>query len=149
MPFPADGRQQVGLHLVALAGAQDVARPGNQPLQRVCRPAQLALGQRQRQRVEAAAAQLGWEVRGVQPGRDGPAADLAGQLRRHRVEAFHQVLVRDQFAAHEVAYHRDDGAVFLVQPEVHAFTPHSPRPARSVPARRRPAAVGRQAGGCP
>ena len=80
MPLTADRRQQIRLHLAAPAGLQDVARPGNQRLQRVRRPPQLALGQRQRQRVEAAAAELGREVRGVQAGRDGLAADLARQL---------------------------------------------------------------------
>ncbi len=95
MALAADRRQQVGLQLVVPAGPQDVARPGNQGMQRVRRPPQLAFDQCYRQWVEAAAAELGREVRRVQAGRDGLAPDLFGQFRWHRVEPFDQVLVRD------------------------------------------------------
>ena len=150
----ADGRQQIRLHLAIPAGLQDVARPGNQRLQRPRRPPQLALGQRHPHGVEAAAAQLGREVRGVQAGRDGLAADLPRQLLRHRVKPFDQVLVRDQFAADEVAHRRGDRALFFAELKVHGLSsPPSAASARRQPAGRRmpmtcPTAAGRGSTAC-
>jgi len=71
----------------------------------------------------AAAAKLFRDLRCVQSGRDGPAPDLRGELRRNLIKALHQIFVRDQLTAHEVADRRDDGAVLVTDPEIHGSPP--------------------------
>src|SRR5215831_4081217 len=145
VPLAPDRRQQIGLHLVVLAGAQDVTGPGNQRVQRPRRRSQLALGQRQPHGVEATAAQLGREVRGVKAGREGLAADISRQLIGHRVEPFDQILVWYQLAADKVAHRGNHGTLFLVKPKIHGLSLAAvPRPPpAALPA------VSPRAGGCP
>ena len=70
----ADGRQQELLDLLALAGAQDVRRAGDDVLQRVRRGAELAVDQRDAEAVQAATAELGRHVGRVEPGVDATCA---------------------------------------------------------------------------
>src|SRR5262249_3961360 len=119
-PITLDSRQQVGLDLIVLAGSQDIARPGDEPLQRVRGPAELPLDQRDRQLVEATATEVLREVRGVKAGADGAAPDLGSQPGWNLVESLHQILVRDKLAAHELANGRNNGAMLVAKPEVHA-----------------------------
>src|SRR5215472_5216851 len=154
----ADRRQEIGLHLAVLAGPQDVTGPGNQRLQRPRRPPELALGQGHSHGIEATAAQLGREVRGVKAGRERLAADLSRQLIRHRVEPFDQILVWFQLAADKVADRGNHGTLFLVKPKIHGlslppFLAAVDRLARRQPAGRRmpitcPTAAGRGSTAC-
>src|SRR5215469_5990302 len=134
----ADRRQQIGLHLVVLAGAQDVTGPGHQRLQRPRGRSQLALGQRHPHGIETTAAQFGREVRGVKAGREGLAADIFRQLIGHRVEPFDQVLVWYQLATDKVAHRGNHGTLFLVKSKIHglslAAVPRPPPAASPLPA---------------
>src|SRR5262245_59240710 len=115
----ADRRKQIRLDLITFACPQDVARPRDEPLQRIGRPAKLPLDESYGQFVEPASAELDREVRSVQTGRDRAVPDLAGKVLRHVVELLDHVLVRHEFLANEVADGRDDRPVLVVKTEVH------------------------------
>lgn len=80
---------------------------------------QLAFDQRLGQVVEAAAAHFLGHVEGIETGGEGLAANLRGQLRRHRVGAVDIVLVGQQFLLDEAAHRLDQHVLFLGQPEIH------------------------------
>ena len=111
--FAGDRWDQVLVDLFAGARPQDVARPGNDVVERVRSRAELAIHQCDAETVESAAAQLGRHVGRVQPGVDRTLLDLLHQLRWDFTQLFDLLLVREQLALGERANGVDDHLLFV------------------------------------
>ncbi|MNG75232.1 hypothetical protein D3C79_337320 [compost metagenome] len=80
---------------------------------------QLALDQRLGHVVEATAADGLGHVERVEPGRDGFATNLRGQLRRYGVGAVDRFLMGQQLLGDKAAYRFHQHFLFLGQLEIH------------------------------
>ena len=118
----ANGGQQELFDLAALARAQDVRRPSHDVLQRVRRGAELAVHQRDAKTVEAATAELGGHVRGVQTGIDRLALDLGDEILRHVAQLLDHLLVRHQLLLGEAAHGVDDHLLLVGEFEEHCYS---------------------------
>lgn len=117
--FALHAGQQVVAELFSGAGHEDLRGPRDEYVEGPGDLRQLAFDQRLGQVVEAAAAHFLGHVEGIETGGEGLAANLCGQLRRHRVGAVDIVLVGQQFLLDEAAHRLDQHVLFLGQPEIH------------------------------